>query len=134
MQAINEKMNRIFNSKKFNVIAFVLIAGLILIAYSNTFYATFHFDDNPAIVENASIKRMTWDNFVTQLVGTRPVVGLSLMLNYKVSGLNVVGWHIFNIAVHIANGFFVYLLILWTLSLPVLNAPYGDRARRMALF
>ena len=71
---------------------------MILIAYSNTFTASFHFDDNPSIVENAAIKRVTADNVMGILNGVRPVVYLSLMLNYQLSGLNVVGWHIFNIA------------------------------------
>jgi hypothetical protein len=135
MQAWNERMNRLFASKRFNLIAFALIAAMILIAYSNTFTASFHFDDNPSIVENASIKRLTWDNFMVALRGgTRPIVNLSLLLNYQVSGLNVVGWHIVNIAFHMANSMFVYLLLLHTLGLPSLRDRYGDRAKRMALF
>lgn len=123
-----------FMSRKFNYAAFAVIAGMILIAYSNTFYASFHFDDNPAIVENSFIKRITWENFNQMLHGTRPVINLSLMFNYWLSGLNVVGWHIFNIAFHIANGIFVYLLIFHTLSMPSLSGRYADRAGRMALF
>jgi hypothetical protein len=134
MQAITETMNRIFSSKKFNLFAFLIIAGLILIAYSNTLHASFHFDDNPAIVENARIKRITAENILSSIMGGRPVVELSLMLNYKLSGLNVVGWHIFNIGFHIANSFFVYLLILWTLNMPLLAKQYADKARWMALF
>ena len=52
MQAITEKVSRIFTSKRFNLIAFGIIAAMILIAYSNTFTASFHFDDNPSIIEN----------------------------------------------------------------------------------
>jgi protein O-mannosyl-transferase len=129
-----DRIDRIFASRKFNLIAFVLIAALILIAYSNTFTASFHFDDNPSIVENAGIKRMNWDNFMAAFSGTRPIVNQSLLFNYYFSGLNVVGWHIFNISVHIANSFFVYLLALWTFSLPSLRERFGDRAKRMALF
>jgi protein O-mannosyl-transferase len=134
MNTLSDKMNSFFKMKRFNLIAFALIAGLILIAYSNTFTASFHFDDNPSIVENAAIKRVTVDNIISMFQGTRPVVNLSLMFNYAVSGLNVVGWHIFNIGCHIANSIFVYLLLLWTLDLPALNGKYGDRAKRMALF
>ncbi len=134
MSAVQDVITRIFNGRKFNLVAFGLIAALILIAYSNTFTAAFHFDDTPAIVDNSGIKRVTWENFVNMLHGTRPVVNLSLMLNYRLSGLNVVGWHTFNIGFHIANSFFVYLLILWTLTLPSLSAKFGDRARRIALF
>jgi hypothetical protein len=45
-----------------------------------------------------------------------------------------VGWHVFNIAVHILNSFFVYLLMFWTLNLPRLETKYRGKARRMALF
>ncbi len=134
MAAVQEKINSLFNSRKFNLVAFGVIAALVLIAYSNTFTAQFHFDDTPSIVDNPYIKRVTWDNFTQLLHGTRPVVNLSLMLSYSFSGLNVVGWHIFNIGLHIANSCFVYLLLLWTLSLPALGEKYGEKARRMALF
>jgi protein O-mannosyl-transferase len=134
MKSISQLFDRFFASRRFNLIAFYLIAGLILLAYSNTFTADFHFDDNPAIVENQALKRATWENFISMFSGTRPVVNLSLFFNYQLSGLNPVGWHIFNISLHIANTFFVYLLILATLNLPTLSGRYGDRARRMALF
>jgi hypothetical protein len=134
MQTLTEKVNRIFAGKRFNLIAFGIIAGLILIAYSNTFTASFHFDDNPSIVENASIKRATAHNILDILQGIRPVVYLSLMLNYQLGGLNVIGFHIFNIGVHIANSIFVYLLMFWTLNLPALDAKYREKSKRMALF
>jgi hypothetical protein len=127
-------MKRLFESKRFNLFAFGLIAVIVLIAYSNTFHSSFHFDDNPSIVENPSIKRVTADNLDKILTGVRPVVYSSLMLNYQLGGLNVVGYHIFNILVHIANSGFFYLLMLWTLNLPALEAKYGGKAKRMALF
>ena len=134
MQTITEKVSTIFSSKRFNLLAFALIAGMILIAYSNTFTASFHFDDTPAIVDNSRIKHITLENIQWALSTNRPVVDLSLMLNYQLSGLNVVGWHIFNIGCHMANSFLVYVLILWTLTLPALAAQYSEKAKRMALF
>jgi hypothetical protein len=134
MQAINESINRMFAVRRFNLIAFALITVLILIAYSNTFYASFHFDDNPSIVENHLIKRASGDNIAAVIQGGRPVVYLSLMLNYALGGLNVVGYHIFNIAVHAANSMFVYLFLLWTLQLSQSESKSLEQARRMALF
>jgi hypothetical protein len=134
MQKLQEQVTRLFTSKRFNLFVFVVIAALVLIAYSNTFTAAFHFDDTPSIVDNQAIRHLTWDSFLGQFSGTRPIVNLSLFLNYQLSGLNVVGWHIFNIGFHIANSIFVYILILWTLNLPSLSARYGGaRAKRMAL-
>ncbi len=134
MQLLTEKVNKLFANRNFNLVAFGIIAGLILIVYSNTFIASFHFDDNPSIVENPAIKRVTMDHIINLLSGVRPVVYLSLMLNYQLSGLNVVGWHIFNISFHIANSIFVYLLMFWTLNLPLLENKYREKAKRMALF
>ncbi len=132
--SVREKISRMFSSKRFNLIAFGIIAVLVLIAYSNTFKAEFHFDDNPSIVDNVYIKRLTWENFTNAFSGTRPIVNLSLLLNYQLSGLNVVGWHIFNIVFHIFNSYFVYLLILRTLNVPSLIDRFGYRSQRMALF
>jgi len=134
MQMLTGKINRFFTSRNFNLSAFLLIAGMILIAYSNTFTASFHFDDNPAIVDNPTIKHVSMENIMSVLGGGRPVVYLSLMFNYAAGGLNVIGWHMFNIGVHIANSIFVYLLILWTLNLPLFGKHYEEKAKRMALF
>lgn len=134
MQTMKDKAERLYTGPHFNYAAFMLIAVMVLIAYSNTFTATFHFDDNPSISENPVIKRVTLENIIQIIKGVRPVVYLSLMLNYQIGALNVVGYHIFNIGVHIINSMFVYLLMLWTLGMPALSAAYQAKAKRMALF
>ncbi len=134
IKALSGKPAGIFGSRRFNLIAFAVIATMILIAYSNTFTASFHFDDDAAISENASIKRITLDTVLSLLHTNRPIVNLSLLLNYRLNGINVAGWHIFNVGLHIANSFFVYLFLLWTLNLPNLKAVYSEKSTRMALF
>jgi hypothetical protein len=134
MQSLSEKVNKFFSIKGFNFIAFAFIAAFVLIAYSNTFNAAFHFDDNPSIVENPNIKYMTMDSIIASIKGIRPVVYLSLMLNYKLGGMKPFGFHVFNVSVHIINSFLVYLLVSLTLSLPVFKDKYADRAKRMGLF
>ena len=134
MEKLQELMTRIYSGKRFNLVAFGVIAAMVLIAYSNTFTASFHFDDNPSIIENAQIRHATGENILKLMTGNRPVVYLSIMLNYQLSGLNVIGWHIFNIGVHIVNSIFVYLLVLWTLTLPSFGTTFTEKAKRMALF
>ena len=134
MKSVKEKKYTLYDSRHFDLAAFGLIAVMVLIAYSNTFTASFHFDDGPAITDNAVIKRISLDNINTIILGARPVVYLSIMLNYQLNGLNVVGWHIFNIGIHIATGFLVYLFILRTLTMPALKAGYAKKAKWMALF
>ncbi len=134
VQTMKDKMERFYSSPRFNGAAFILIAAMVLIAYSNTFTAAFHFDDNPSIAENPVIKHVTMENITQIIMGIRPVVYLSLMLNYQLGALNVVGYHIFNIAVHVINSMFVYTLMLWTFGMPLLSAAYQAKAKRMALF
>jgi hypothetical protein len=71
---------------------------------------------------------------MTLLKGGRPVVYLSIMLNYQLSGVNVVSYHIFNVANHILNSVLVYYLVLGTLMLPQFLDRYQAKAQRMALF
>lgn len=133
-KSVKEKTYKLYDSEYFDLAAFGLIAVMVLITYSNTFTASFHFDDGPAITDNAIIKRVSFDNIRTIILGARPVVYLSIMLNYQLSGLNVIGWHIFNIGLHVANSFLVYLFILRTLTMPALKAKYAEKAKWMALF
>ena len=134
MTTLMDRINRIFSSKRFNLIALCIITGMILIAYSNTFTSSFHFDDNPAVIENPNIRHLTMDNLMAVLRGGRPIVDLSIMLNYQLNGMDVVGYHIFNIATHILNSVLVYFLVLGTLSMPQLLDRYQGKAQRMALF
>ncbi len=133
-QPLQDTINRIFAGRRGALIALAVIAVLVFAAYSNTLHSSFHFDDNQTIVENTSLKSLTWQHFKDQFNGTRPVVNLSLLFNYTLGGQDVIGWHIFNIAFHIANSFFVYLFLLRTLTLPSLRTRYGAQAPRMALF
>lgn len=134
MGNLMESVNRAFAHKRFSLIACIIITAAVLIAYANTFTASFHFDDNPSIIENATIRHVTGENILKILSSNRPVVYLSIMLNYALGGLNVVGYHILNTAVHIGTSIFVYFFVLWTLTLPSVGARYADRAKRMALF
>lgn len=95
----------------------LLIALLGLLAYSNTFNSSFHFDDEPNIIDNPSIKNLT------ELVSTKVIVlnnrfigYLSFYMNYKLNGLDVTGYHIFNISIHIINAVLVYWLVLLTFN------------------
>jgi len=86
-----------------------LLSLLATLIYSNTFSSPFHFDDTPNIVENPQIKDLS--NFLG-FSGSRAVGFLSFALNYHFNGLDVFGYHLVNLLIHIANGFLVYSLVL----------------------
>ncbi len=86
-----------------------LLSLLATLIYSNTFSSPFYFDDTPNIVENPQIKDLS--NFLG-FSGSRAVGFLSFALNYHFNGLNVFGYHLVNLLIHITNGFLVYCLVL----------------------
>lgn len=133
MESLKDSVTKIYKSPWFHLMALALIAALTLLAYSNTLTASFHFDDDVAI-NDPVIKHVTAANIAALLRTNRPITSLSLMFNYAVGGLNVVGWHIFNLSFHIANSILVYVLILWTVTLPVFKERYRGKAKGMALF
>ena len=90
--------------------AIIVLAALA--AWQNSLSAPFIFDDEAVIQENPTIRHL-WD-LGTVLsppavgggsgVTGRPVVNLSLALNYALGGLEVRGYHWFNLVVHILAG------------------------------
>ncbi len=98
-----------------------LIAIIGIIAYSNTFDVPFAFDDVSNITENPVIKDL--DNFLSFSKGydfnPRRFVGyLTFAMNYHFGGLNVTGYHIVNLVIHILNSILVYFLVRLTFNTP----------------
>src|SRR4030042_2712478 len=100
-------------SKKI-LLSILLIVTLATIVYSNTFYASFHFDDTPSIVENYAIHRFDIKEIFS--TSSRPVLDLTFALNYYFGKLNVFGYHLVNLLLHIANGVMLYFILLWTIN------------------
>ena len=94
---------------KFNIIAILIIMAWTAIIYSNTFGNAFHFDDEMVIVNNSSIKDIssTLNNFDSR----RFLLHLSLALNYYFNGLEVFGYHLVNLIIHISVCVLVYFII-----------------------
>lgn len=78
----------------------VIVAGCI--AYYNSFSGVFVLDDDKHIINNSRIREI-WPLSET-LRGRRPVLDLSLAVNYEIGQLNVWGYHAFNLAVHLLAG------------------------------
>jgi len=108
------------DDKKKNLLAAGLIAALSALAYSNTSGASFHFDDFHQIVNNPGVKRLgniprfivdaeLWSYFTVK--GYRPVTLIIHTLNYALSGLDVRGWHVVNLALHVVCALLVFLVV-----------------------
>jgi Tfp pilus assembly protein PilF len=102
----------------------LIIAAVGLAAYSNTFHVPFQFDDSQQITDNSVIRDI--DNFFLSSAGykfnPRRFIGyITFALNYHFGGLDVTGYHIVNLAIHIINGLLVYLLVIVILRTPYFN-------------
>jgi len=99
----------------------VIAAGLY--AYHNSLNGPLIYDDLSAITENPLIRTLwpPWhilvpppDSPLMHEVG-RPTVILSLAINYALGGLNVRGYHVFNLAIHLLTALALYGVVRRTL-------------------
>ena len=121
-----------------NLFVFITLFIIILSIYSNTFYASWHFDDEPNIRDNPNLhlKEPSWQNikrtfFANQFEPEqlyRPAACLSFALNYYLGQDNVLGYHIVNISIHFLSAIFLFLFIYHTLNLPSVAARYGPNS------
>jgi len=126
-----------------NLFAFVTLFIIVLAIYSNTFDASWHFDDETNILKNKALHLtdLTWQNVKSTFYASwdgrgnlfRPVACLSLALNYYFGGTEVLGYHIINLAIHFLSSIFLFLFVYHTLNLPILKERYGPNAYFIAL-
>ena len=81
--------------------------------YANSFQGVLLFDDAAHIVQNERIKHL--NALGTVLSGTRPIVDLSLAVNYSLHQLRVPGYHAANVTIHILAALALFGIVRRTL-------------------
>ncbi len=110
------------------------IALAVLAAYANSFDVPFQFDDERNIVSHGAIRSLTVQpEDGPNLHYRRPVGRWTLWLNYTLHRLDVRGYHVFNVAVHVAAALVLFGLIRRTLRLPRFASRYADLTDELAL-
>jgi tetratricopeptide (TPR) repeat protein len=127
-----------------NPIFHLLVISLLgLICYSNTFQASFQWDEDVMIVTNPIVK--DFDYFLhPSKAKEQPEYGsfrrryvsyLTFALNYYFHGLDVKGYHVFNVSIHILNALLVYSFVVLTLRTPYFNgSAIRENSGLIALF
>jgi tetratricopeptide (TPR) repeat protein len=105
----------------FKLFAIILISTLGIIIYSNAFHCSFQFDDEPYIVKNSFIRDIQNLQNIWQSYPCRFVTILSFAFNYYFHQLDVFGYHLFSVAVHLVSAILVWWLTLLTLSTPAMK-------------
>src|SRR5581483_554555 len=107
--------------------------------YLNSFTVPFLFDDPSSIADNPTIRHLWRFSRVLApphgglTVSGRPVLNLSLAINYAVSGTNVWSYHALNLAIHLCAGLVLFGIVRRTLERMWSRDENGHRATFAAL-
>ncbi len=115
----------------FLFIAVIFIAGII--AYSNSFDCSFHFDDGNVFHSSVTEGSTTIGDWI-RLFPNRPIGMLTFVLNFHLHGLDVWGYHVVNLIIHLINAFLVWWLTWLTLSTPVMKETEISRHKTVLAF
>jgi protein O-mannosyl-transferase len=109
----------------------IVLVGVCV--FSNSLGGPFVWDDETAVVSNRTVQKL-WPLSgplrpprETPAAG-RPLVNLSFAINYAMGGLNETGYHVFNIAAHIACTLLLFGVVRRTLASPTLHRRFGRSA------
>jgi len=112
-----------------------LASGIIVLAalvtYHNSFSGPFVLDDRLAITENPAIRHLgnALSPPIDSTTGGRPLLNLTFALNYALGGLDVLGYHVFNLLIHTLAGLTLYGIVRRTLLRPIRQVQgYGGQA------
>lgn len=137
MQLISDIKRKIFYNFPPNYYLHLFLLSLLAcIAYSNSFSGQFIFDDLPAIVENRMIRSLPpLSDLLFQNAGPlqgRPFPALSFILNFHFGELNVFGYHLFNLLIHIACGVLIYGIVFQFCQLKKVSGDFKNSANLIA--
>jgi tetratricopeptide (TPR) repeat protein len=118
-------------------LALLLIVAAGLVAYHNALHGPFVLDDLSAILRNRTIQTLwpPWEVLsppARSAVTGRPLVNLSLAINYAFGGVNPTSYHVFNLVTHVLAALLVFGTVRRTLRAPSLQGRYGAEALLIA--
>ena len=120
-------------------LALAVLVLVVFMAYSNSFKGPFILDDAANILENRTIRSFwpVWDVFSGprgHALAGRPVINLSLAVNYAISGYEVWSYHAFNLLFHLLSALLLFGIVRRTLISPAVPARFKAASTPAALF
>ena len=113
----------LFEGAEWRIVCLILVATFV--AFTGALKGDFVYDDQVQVLRNPSLQNIanipkTFTQGVWQFSDTaserpvgnyyRPVFNSALILNYRLFGFNVAGWHLFSLLLHLLSTLLVYLL------------------------
>jgi tetratricopeptide (TPR) repeat protein len=135
--------NRTLSHSRKILFAVASLSVILFSIYGNSFDCSWHFDDEQNITDNPRLHmtQISWEQVQRALFSDRndpntlyrPAACLSFALNHYFGGLDVFGYHLVNILIHLVTSIFLFLAIFHTLNLPSLQSRYTAPAYPIAL-
>ena len=114
-------------------IGIILLLGILI--YSNTFHAELHFDDLRELSEDYAIRQFPKIKPIWDYSKTRFITYLTLAVNYYFHRLEVFGYHVANLAIHLLNTILVYFFVSLIFKTPALEKnPLTSQRQWISLF
>ncbi len=101
-------MTKYFGSRYADLAVLLVLSLLGGVLYSQTLHVPWLIDDIQNIVENPLIRSLA--AALKNIGGQRGVAFLSFALNYRFGGMEVYGFHLANMVIHLFASWFAYLL------------------------
>ena len=133
------------SQKTLSLIAIAVLTVVTSAVYARALNSPFVFDDSGSVSDNRSIVRL-WPligdseqpgplNPAKDLpTSGRPLVNLSLALNYQIGRLNPVGYHVFNLIVHVMSALLLMAIVRRTLCLDYFGGTFRASKRMARLY
>lgn len=133
-----------------HAIPILVLALAVAATYSNSLWNGFHLDDFYRIRDNPEIRLVTpvlrhfvdpgtisgsrgvSESALNQIGQYRPLLPLTLSLNYATAGLALPGFHVVNIGLHLAGCVLVFLLVARLLTLARSKGIPGEKGAHLA--
>jgi tetratricopeptide (TPR) repeat protein len=111
-----------------------MILAIGALAYINSFEGAFVYDDVMYVgIPDVQQLWPPWPAMFGKQNASRPLIGLSLAINYSLSGIDTWSYHLFNLLVHLAGGLALFGIVRRTLLTDPLRERFGEKAFWLAL-
>lgn len=116
----------------------MIVVCLAAMSYIPSLRGPFQFDDLPIIRDSPALYLMdlSWASIRNAISSpgsaNRPVANMTFAINYYVGGMDTWGFHLVNLAIHLAAILVLYLFVYRLLTLPALWGSDSPSARRIA--
>jgi len=122
MTPFSSSLRKFSSRQQVAIIHWCILCAFVVIAYFPALHTPFIYDDIPNIVLNPFVQPRSFAEILhavaSDVSASRPLALLTFAINFLIGGLDVYGYHVFNLGVHIVNAWVLYSFMVALYSIP----------------